>query len=392
MATSHDVVIVGAGPAGSLAALSLARAGRRVALLDRAAFPRPKVCGNCINPSAWKIWERLALTDSFSRLPHQELAGFTLHSEGRLLYRHTFRPPRRGPRAVSRAVLDDWLRKEAENAGAEFYPETTVNGIDPVQGKVETSRGAFSGRLVFGADGRNSLVARLCGLMPPPQRCHRVAWQATIAAPAGLDDHVHMHLFEEGYFGFCRFSSTEAVVSMVLDLRQTQDPARLARRYCPGLPELEGLRMNPITRPAAQLGLERVWLVGDSARVVEPFTGEGISFAFSTALLAAEAAKRRGTDWPATIYRPPFASMRGITDGFIDAAPGSTRWRAGFSLRRTGRCGCCARCGPLRQLFRFFPTASMLRDKGDGHRPPLQGTKKRSGEPDRFLKNPVREN
>jgi flavin-dependent dehydrogenase len=49
--------------------------------------------------------------------------------------------------------------------------------------------------------------------------------------------------------------------------------------------------MNPITRPAARLGLDHVWLVGDSARVVEPFTGEGISFAFSTALLAAEAAR-----------------------------------------------------------------------------------------------------
>ena len=70
---SHDIVIVGAAPAGSLAALVLARAGHRVALLDRAAFPRAKVCGNCINPSAWKIWQRLELTDSYAALPHQEL-------------------------------------------------------------------------------------------------------------------------------------------------------------------------------------------------------------------------------------------------------------------------------------------------------------------------------
>ncbi len=261
-----------------------------MALLDRASFPRPKVCGNCINPSAWKIWERLGLADSFSRLPHQELGGFSIRSEGRLVYRHAFRPPRRGPRAVARDVLDDWLRREAEAAGAEFHPETTVTRLDPGTGTVETSRGTFSGGLVLGADGRNSLVARLCGLMPPPRRCHRVAWQAVVPAPAGLGDEVEMHLFEEGYFGFCRFSPDEAVVSMVLDARRSQDPGRLARRYFPDLPEQEWLRMNPISRAPARMGAGRVWLVGDSARVVEPFTGEGIFFALSTALLAADAA------------------------------------------------------------------------------------------------------
>jgi flavin-dependent dehydrogenase len=287
---SHDVIIVGAGPSGSMAALVLARAGRRVALLDRSSFPRPKVCGNCINPSAWTIWEKLGLTKAFSALPHRELTGFTVRSEGRQLYHHTFHPPQRGPRAIARDVLDDWLRREAENSGAEFLPETTVIGIDPAKGRVETSHGTFSGELILGADGRNSLVARLGGLMPPPRRCHRVAWQATIPAPSNLDDQVHMHLFEEGYFGYCRYNSTHAVVSMVLDARRSQSPLHLARRAFPDLPEQEWLRMNPITRSPARLGTGRVWLAGDSGRVVEPFTGEGIYFALSTGLFAAESA------------------------------------------------------------------------------------------------------
>ncbi len=287
---SHDVVIVGAAPAGSLAALVLARAGHRVALLDRATFPRAKVCGNCINPSAWEIWQRLGLTDSFSALPHQELTGFAVHIEGRQIHEYDFRPPHRGPRAVSRDILDDWLRLEAQKTGAEFFPETTVTGIDAKNGIVQTSRGEFSGRLVFGADGRNSLVARQSGLMPPPRRCHRVAWQTSIPAPPGLDDRVHMHLFEEGYFGYCRYSPTHAVISMVLDSRRTQDPLLLARRYFPHLKQQEWLRMNPITRAPARTGAGRVWLLGDAARVVEPFTGEGITFALSTGLLAAEAA------------------------------------------------------------------------------------------------------
>jgi flavin-dependent dehydrogenase len=289
---SHDVVIVGAAPAGSLAALVLARTGKRVALLDRAAFPRAKVCGNCINPSAWEIWRKLGLTESFAALPHQDPSGFAIHCEGRTVYENRFRSPAQGPRVVGRDVLDDWLRQEAEKAGAEFYPETTVTGLDAAQGIVQTSRGEFSGALVLGADGRNSLVARQSGLMPPPRRCHRVAWQASIDAPPDLDDRIHMHLFEEGYFGFTRYSATQAVISMVLDARRTQDPLPYARKYLPPFAPTDWMRMNPITRAPARLGTGRVWLTGDAARVVEPFTGEGISFALSTGLLAAETALR----------------------------------------------------------------------------------------------------
>lgn len=287
---SHDVIIVGAAPAGSLAALVLARAGHRVALLDRSAFPRTKVCGNCINPGAWDIWSKLGLTESYAKLPHHEITGFDIHVEGRTLYQHSFEPPQRGPRAVPRDVLDDWLCREAQDAGAEFFPETTVTGVDPKRGIVETTRGEFSGQLIFGADGRNSLIARQSGLMPPPRRCHRIAWQTSIPAPPNLDDHTHMHVFEEGYFGYCRTSPTHAVISMVLDSRRTQDPLLLARRFFPHFEHQDWLRMNPITRAPARTGSGRVWLLGDAARVVEPFTGEGIIFALSTGLLAAETA------------------------------------------------------------------------------------------------------
>jgi flavin-dependent dehydrogenase len=288
--TTHDVIIVGAAPAGSIAAIVLARAGYRVALLDRATFPRTKICGNCVNPLAWSIWEKLDLTKAYEALPHQELAGFDLHCEGRTLYQHTFRSPRQGPRAVARDVLDDWLRREAEAAGAEFFPDTAVTGLDAQKGIVNTARGDFSGKLIFGADGRNSLVARHSGLMPPQRRCHRIAWQASIPAPTDLDDRVHMHLFEEGYFGYTRYSPTHAVISMVLDSRRSQDPLAAMRRYLPRVAEQDWLRMNPITRAPARTGTGRVWLLGDAARVVEPFTGEGIVFALSTGLLAAEAA------------------------------------------------------------------------------------------------------
>jgi flavin-dependent dehydrogenase len=283
---SPDVVVVGAGLAGSSAALVLARAGHRVALIDRATFPRSKVCGNCLHPRTWKIWERLGLADSFRALPHTEITGFDIQCEGRPVHRLNF--TRRGPRAISRYMLDDWLLGHARDAGVEFFPGTTVAGVDPECGAVQTSAGDFQARIILGADGRNSIVARQAKLMPPPRRCHRVAWQATMLAPPQLDRHVYLQVFEDGYYGYCRFGADQAVVSMVLDARRTADPAAAARRYLPDLPTEGWLRMSPVTRAPAGPGRGRVWLVGDSAHVMEPFTGEGMSFALASGLLAAE--------------------------------------------------------------------------------------------------------
>jgi flavin-dependent dehydrogenase len=288
--SSFDVVVVGAGLAGSSAALALASGGRRVALVDRATFPRPKICGNCLHPRTWDVWNRLGLADSFRALPHSEIAGFDIQCEGRQVHRLDFRA--QGPRSVSRFVLDDWLLGHAQAAGVYFFPGPTVTAIDAEQGSVQTSAGEFRARLIFGADGRNSLVARLARLMPPPRRCHRVAWQATFPAPAEMDRHVYLQVFEEGYYGYCRFDSGQAVVSLVLDARRSADPAAAVRRYLPHLPEREWLRMSPVTRASAPAGRGRVWLVGDSAHVMEPFTGEGMSFALATGLMAAESAAR----------------------------------------------------------------------------------------------------
>jgi flavin-dependent dehydrogenase len=286
--SSFDVIVVGAGLAGSSAALSLARAGHRVALVDRATFPRPKICGNCLHPRTWQIWERLGLAESFRALPHAEIAGFDIQCEGRPMHRLDFQ--KQGPRSVSRYVLDDWLIGHAQDAGVRFFPGTTVTTVDAENGSVQTSAGEFRARLILGADGRNSLIARQAKLMPPPRRCHRVAWQATFPAPAELDRHVYLQVFEEGYYGYCRFDSDQAVVSLVLDARRSADPAAAVRKYLPHLPKEEWLRMSPVTRAPASVGRGRVWLVGDSAHVMEPFTGEGMSFALTTGLLAAESA------------------------------------------------------------------------------------------------------
>ncbi len=284
MSERFDVVIVGAGPAGSLAALILSRAGKKVALLDKARFPRIKVCGDCVNPRCWNIWERHQLTEGFNQLSHQVVSGFTLELYGKPIFTRSLGT---SERAVERELLDDWLCREAEKSGATFFPETLVTAVDPA-GHLTTSQGSFSGKFILGADGRNSFIARSLQLNGTAQKCHRIAWQTNIDA-ALLDHHVHMNVFDEGYYGLTRVSPTTANLCMVLRNEGVGSPQQIAHRFFPQLTAHSWRSIYPITRSPARLGRQNVWLAGDAARVVEPFTGEGIYFALASGEEAANA-------------------------------------------------------------------------------------------------------
>src|ERR1039458_6769938 len=185
-----DVIIVGAGPGGSTAALVLSRAGKRVLVLEKSTFPRSKVCGHSLNPRCWPIWKKYGLTERFNQLPHFDLAGFTLEQEGTPIVRHSFHT--NCTRIVERGILDHWLAQEAQESGAHYQFGVTVKRI--ADGRVTTSSGEYEAPIVIGADGRNSIVGRMSQLARPSGHCGRVAWQAFIELPS-LGDHVHMNVF-----------------------------------------------------------------------------------------------------------------------------------------------------------------------------------------------------
>jgi flavin-dependent dehydrogenase len=281
---THDVVIAGGGPAGSIAALVLARAGRKVLVLDKSHFPRAKVCGSTINPRCHPLLERHGLVDRFRQLPHFDLGGFTLEDEGRAVLRHNFRRDHSRSRTIDRAELDAWLAGEARASGAEYQFGVTVNGLSPAG--VQTSGGDFAAPLVLGADGRNSVIGRLGGLTRPARACSRIGWQSCIDLPA-LDGHVHMNVFPEGYYGLARIDATRITLSMVLSAGAKVTPQQIMARYLPGAASASWKSIHPISRPAARAADDRVWLAGDAARVLEPFTGEGIFSALATGEMAA---------------------------------------------------------------------------------------------------------
>ncbi|PTY01473.1 hypothetical protein DB346_12025 [Verrucomicrobia bacterium LW23] len=309
----YDVVIAGAGPAGAMAALVLARAGRRVIVLEKMRWPREKVCGDCINPSAWEIWRRHGLEEEFGALPHHLSAGVCLESAGRELFRHDFAPgPHFGPRAVRRSDLDEWVMGRAIAAGAEFHTEISVTAVDTTTGVITTTQGDYHGRMILGADGRNSTIARMAGLTSSrPGRCGRLAWQTTLDASA-VDGHVHMNLFPDGYYGLVRINEKSANMCIVMSRHSKATPQSVLSRYIPNTRPCTWRSVTPITRAPSTLGRGRVWLAGDAARMVEPFTGEGIYFALASGEAAADAILHTLNGLDATPVRADACLRKGL--------------------------------------------------------------------------------
>jgi hypothetical protein len=159
-----DVVVVGAGPAGALAAHQLATRGRRTLLVERHAFPRFKVCGGCLNPRALAVLEQCGLSDVPGRLGAVPVSGMDIFSADGPLH---FELP--GGTAVTRESFDAGLVAEAVQTGAAFLPETMAV-VQPLRSDQfrhltlrprdsHDTRIEIAARLVLSADGspRSSL-------------------------------------------------------------------------------------------------------------------------------------------------------------------------------------------------------------------------------------------
>ena len=287
-----DVAIVGAGPAGASCASFCAAAGLRTLILEREKFPREKVCGDCINPACWPVLRRLEVADRVRNLPHGRLERVDfIGIAGRRL---TIELPagEEGEIAIKRSVFDHVLLDRALELGAEVETATVTAlfAPDPRTEHWEISAGEqkFRARTLVAADGRNSTIARLCGLLPAATK-ERIALQTHLPLPAGFENRVVLEFRPEGYSGQAPVNDAElnlclvSIPSRMATLRQWAE-ARFA------LPPRHAWRtITPLTRSPIPAGHPALFLVGDAARVVEPFTGEGIYYALASGELAARA-------------------------------------------------------------------------------------------------------
>lgn len=312
-----DLLIVGAGPAGSAAAIRAARAGLRVQVLDRARFPREKACSEYMSPETLRQLDQLGVLERLDAAGGHPLAGTTVVGPGgaRLTGRFAragWSPFRSTGLSLPRRILDMTLVDAARAAGAEVREGLAVEDLlydNGAVGGVVARDGAgvpetYRARLVVGADGLRSVVARRLGVL---HRGHpsRIAFVAHVAGVTGLGDCAEMHVGSEGYVGLNPLGGGVSNVALVV-------PRRLARaargdanqfffdrletfpgvrgRVSPGRLMREVLVTGPFASRARRVTADGALLVGDAADFFDPFTGEGICTALRTGAMAADVA------------------------------------------------------------------------------------------------------
>jgi flavin-dependent dehydrogenase len=334
-----DVVVVGAGPAGATTAILLAERGVDTVLLDRAAFPRDRVCGEYLSPGGARILDRLGVLGTLEAHGARWLRGMRLHApDGTVLVADY--PPAAGARdradralAVRRRVLDATLVDRARAAGVRVLERTRVRDVQ-LQGRrvtgvvVEPVGGGgpavLPARLVVAADGRTSVVvARLGRRDPHPwlrrlalvadvegARCDPERGEAFVVPPV----YAIMNPVAEGRVNLSLVGPLEEARGRTGDLAARFDAAV---RALPGLgPRLAGARRVGPVRARGPLAFrvtlpphDGVLLVGDAAGFLDPFTGEGLYAALRSAELAADVAARAlaAGDLSAGALRPAHA-------------------------------------------------------------------------------------
>ena len=302
--TDPDALVIGAGPAGAAAASRLARAGARTVLIDRDAFPRPKLCGGCLARAGRESLERMGLLDALDSVRHAPSCTSLELVSGTRRTRITIPEYR----VVDRSSFDMELVDAARAMGVVFWAETAAS-VRP-DGSVSIVDGpharVYRPRVVIVADGLSG-----SSLKDHPG----FGWRIEPGAPVGLGailsrlparacaDAVTMFHGPMGYAGIAPLMDGRAIVAAAADPGWIRDHARGG-----ALPALLGalglggdigdaigrVRGAPVlTRRRERVEhAGRVFVIGDAAGYVEPFTGEGMSWAIEHAERVAPLALR----------------------------------------------------------------------------------------------------
>jgi flavin-dependent dehydrogenase len=327
-----QVIVVGAGPGGSSTAWHLAALGIDVVLLDRAAFPRDKVCAEYLSPQASRILASMGAMDEIDASNPAHLTGMRVRApngceiHGSFVARHGYRAFRDRGIAVRRSILDAILVERAKSAGAQLVerarvtdvlrtPSGAVCGVSLLTGDGE--RREMFAPLVIGADGLRSVIGRRLGLTRVSRIPRRMAFVAHFRNVPGVSEVGEMHVERDGYVGIADVGGGLTNVALVVTARAARaaasDPNALLDEWLAGHPHLADRfgtaeRIEPVraTGPFAS-STRRAWahgaaLVGDAADFFDPFTGEGVYSALRGGELLAPYAVEAALD-PGTGHR-----------------------------------------------------------------------------------------
>lgn len=353
MTLDLDVAIVGAGPAGSAAAILLARQGYHVGLIDKATFPRDKSCAECMSPAIEGILDRLGVLEQVEAAHPAHLLGFDIYSPGGRVCRGDYAgiaapdgTYHKHALALPRYLFDHVLVERARSEGVEVFEGTrlqeyqiegagthqvavsaTVQTAQPAlvarpsagslsasdastgERKAPVSPATLRARLLVAADGVHSLIARRLGAHRPSTRHRKIALVTHMRGIRDLGVYGELHVGHGLYAGLAPLEPPEigdlCNVSIVVDERESQRLAGRVEAYFdeslrtfPALaPRLEGARRTKgmlatsrLAVSARRVSADGVMLVGDATGFYDPFTGEGIYRALRGAELLADVA------------------------------------------------------------------------------------------------------
>ncbi len=317
---TYDLIIVGGGPSGAAAALYAQRYGLRALLLDKATFPRDKICGDALSGKSVGILGELGLLDKIRQLPGAAISRIIFsspkHTELEIDLKQSGLNQIPEGFVIRRRHFDHFMFEEARQtveANQEGFEVTDLLYEDGVTCGVrgrssDGEESEYSGRIVLGADGYNSTIARKAGFYEHDPRHRVVALRQYYRNVSGLTDQIELHYVDEvipGYFWIFPLEDNCANVGIGMlhryikqrkvDLRQALKAAitspAFRERFIAAEPleEPVGWNLSVGSKHRRIVGNGFV-LLGDAAGLIDPFTGEGIGNALYSARCAVETA------------------------------------------------------------------------------------------------------
>jgi 2-polyprenyl-6-methoxyphenol hydroxylase-like FAD-dependent oxidoreductase len=312
-----DVAIVGGGPAGSVTALLLARAGFDVVVLDRRRMPRRKPCGDCLSAQAARLLDRLGLLGPVLDLRPARLSGWRIVAPAGHRFESRFADLCDGDLRVASALalprerLDTALLAAAAAAGARVLAchivRRDADGV--LRGRGEAGRNVrVRCRLAIGADGLRSVLARSLGAPARAPQQRKISLTAHASGVRGGSDMGEMHLAAHACLGIAPVTADGSLHNVTLVVAADSAGRAIARgadaffrsalaRFPEVGHRLDAIEIHgpllasgPFDFPVRRVVADGCALVGDAAGYFDPFTGQGIYQAIASAeLLAHEA-------------------------------------------------------------------------------------------------------
>jgi len=318
----YDVIIVGAGPAGSTAALYAHRLGLNCILLDKAVFPRDKICGDALSGKSVRLMRELNLLEGVEKLEGSEINRITFGSPSHSQFDVHLKGNKNNDYitkgyVVPRKIFDNFLFKKADEL-TETRQGFTVNDIiyqnDNISGvkgtNIEGKEEILNAPIIMGCDGANSIIARKLGLYEMDMENTAVAIRCYYEGVEGLSNQIELHYVSEvkpGYFWLFPAGNGKANIGIGLSKNDAKKEDRTLRQIMDEIVQSDYFRSRfgnarPLEKPVGwNLPLGRIqrknhgngfMLLGDAAGLVDPFTGEGIGNAMVAAKHAMQVASK----------------------------------------------------------------------------------------------------